>query len=491
MLAVSKKPCYFGSQVTAKLTVVNTASMKSKPKKMNPVFNFLRRNPPLVPREVKLISVHIPKTAGTAFRNLLKEVYGNKKVIRLDVPLGNKRVMVNETAWTDSRLPKEIEVVHGHFNAATLREQYEFPEDVKMITWLRNPVDRVISNYFYLEKRLKEELDEKGKGLNILSKMQCSLLEYARREINRNRQSKFLAGHQLRDFTFVGIQEHYDEDVSDLSKMLLWRKDVQPKKHNVTGSRIEVSEADRAEIASLNAEDMTLYAEGLQLRADRKQQMELELISIHIPKTAGTSFYQSLRKVYGPDLSSAFRRGNYQRMIDRYGTIKNGLNGNIRVIHGHLYYSEVAHLHKSSNAKIICWMREPVDRVISNFHFFKNNLTPPVRNLENYRLNVHRKNEDLLTYASSERTRNSMSKFLEGISLEDIFFIGFQESYEEDLRKLGKLLNWPEVYLTQLNVSNKRANKVLDITPEVRQELLELNAEDVALYQQAKAMRAQ
>ena len=142
-----------------------------------------------------------------------------------------------------------------------------------MITWLRDPVERVISNYFYLEKRLKEELEEERKGLNILSKMQRSLMEYAGAEINRNRISKFLNGAKIKDFTFVGIQEHYGEDLKTLAKILGW-KEFQELHHNQTGkTKRQISEEERAEIARLNPLDMTLYQEAMELRQEGIEQV--------------------------------------------------------------------------------------------------------------------------------------------------------------------------------------------------------------------------
>ncbi len=219
-------------------------------------------------QKLELISIHIPKTAGTSFRNILKEVYGENGVVRLDIPLYSQLVKINEQAYSSTKLPFGTRVVHGHFSLEQLKENFEIIDSVPIITWLRHPVDRVISNYYYLEKRLKEELQEEAKGLNILSKMQRSLPEYARDEINRNRQYKFLNGIDLEDFSFVGIQEHFSEDLISLSKQLDWPV-YEELKHNITGSKYQVSAEDRAEIAELNTKDMDLYEKAIELRKKR------------------------------------------------------------------------------------------------------------------------------------------------------------------------------------------------------------------------------
>ena len=221
-------------------------------------------------KHIELISVHIPKTAGTSFRNTLKAVYGEEAVVRLDVDvIGGKEILrVNQAAYTDKTLPKQARVIHGHFCPGELSDRFTLPQEHQIITWLRDPVDRVASNYYYLAKRLAEELDEVGKNLNILSKMQRTLLEYAEDELNRNRISKFLHGTPLEQLAFVGIQEYYTEDLQVLAKLLKWT-DFTEFKHNVTASKYEVSPEERAEIAALNDLDVKLYDAALKLRQNR------------------------------------------------------------------------------------------------------------------------------------------------------------------------------------------------------------------------------
>lgn len=449
------------------------------------------------PGNISLISVHIPKTAGTSFRRILKNEYGNERVARIDAPLGKGStsrkepiLRVNEVRREDCTIPARLEVIHGHFNIEQLGTMIELPPTAKRITWLRDPVERVISNYYYLRERLRAELNEAQKGLNILSKMQRSLIEYARAEKNRNRQSKFLAGTPLEDFDFVGIQEHYAEDVAALAKALAWTHEVNIPQYNHTSNKPKVGQEIRDEIASLNAEDVALYERGLALRAARTGKPKLELVSLHIPKTGGTSFYETLRRVYGPDVGIAWRRSHLARMTKRYGGILESLNGNIRVLHGHFYYPEIELLHRNSAAKIICWLRDPVERVASNYHFFRSNLVGPVRNKRNYELNKHRKDETLLEYAALAETQNRMSKFLAGIELDRLDFIGFQDRYEEDLTRLAELFDWSEVASFSLNVGTQGdPRKPYDLTPTERERILEWNAADVELYRKARQLR--
>jgi hypothetical protein len=230
------------------------------------MLDFLRKEKRIA-HKLKLVSVHIPKTAGTSFRNTLKEVYGTDQVVRLDVNLEDEVIRVNEQLWNRKKLSKEVQVVHGHFSPH-LFEKYFRSSPAPFVTWLRDPVERVISNYYYLEKRLKEELQEEKKGLNILSKMQRSLPEYVADPLNQNRIAKFLQGRSLDDFAFVGIQEYYADDLQQLGRILSW-KEVPHYHHNATGKSRAVGDALREEIIRCNQEDVALYKHALSLREKR------------------------------------------------------------------------------------------------------------------------------------------------------------------------------------------------------------------------------
>ena len=216
----------------------------------------------------EIISLHIPKTAGTSFRNILKSVYGDDQVVRFDI---NEKgiIRMNESIYNKSSLPY-VRVIHGHFVYKDLIKIFTLPENHKLITWVRDPVKRVISNFYYLESRLKELLDEENNNLNIISKLQKTLIEYSRAEINRNRQSKFLNGCHLEKFDFVGIHEFFEEEVIRLSKVLNWKNVPEILYHNKTQvNRPVITKEILDEIYALNMEDVRLYEEALKIRNNK------------------------------------------------------------------------------------------------------------------------------------------------------------------------------------------------------------------------------
>ena len=232
------------------------------------MFNQLfKRSTPPVRHKLELISIHIPKTAGTSFRNSLEGVYGKEEVIRLDIGLVRQEVRVWEALYDADQLPPRTKVVHGHFSYPLLTRHFEIDPSIPVITWLRDPVKRVVSNYLYLAKRLAEELKEEERGLNILKKMQRSLIEYASYEPSQNRMTRFLEGLDLERMAFVGLVESYDEDLAHLATRLDWT-DYPVFHYNQTGKNSgDISERELDLIRSLNQEDIRLYERAQELRA--------------------------------------------------------------------------------------------------------------------------------------------------------------------------------------------------------------------------------
>lgn len=212
---------------------------------------------------LSLVSLHIPKTAGTSFRQVLQSVYGDQ-LCKVDIR--NDQLFINNKLFVGDKLPSATNVIHGHFYYQQLSKAIALPADIRVVTWLRDPVERVISNYYYLSRRLAEELQEEQKGLNIRMKMQRSLLEFAASPFARNRMSKFLAGVTLEELFFVGIVEEYAADMARLRDRLRWPP-VEIAIENSTGAaRLEVDADTRAKIAALNTEDIALYEHALALR---------------------------------------------------------------------------------------------------------------------------------------------------------------------------------------------------------------------------------
>lgn len=214
---------------------------------------------------LEIISVHIPKTAGTSLRNMILQFYGNEKVCTHypDSPEVDGTRDINE----------DTKVVHGHFFIREYLQRY--PEiktsNVKKVAWLRHPITRLMSHYFY-NKKYPFSINQDMNKLN--------LVDYAQLPWKQNEMSKHLAGVELEDYYFIGIQEFFNEDLEDMQTLLGWSNIETNIYDNSSLSnqyyqliKETLSEAKVLDkIATLNAEDMELYEKALQIRAKRRQE---------------------------------------------------------------------------------------------------------------------------------------------------------------------------------------------------------------------------
>ncbi len=207
----------------------------------------------------------------------------------------------------------------------------------------------------------------------------------------------------------------------------------------------------------------------------------IEIISIHIPKTAGTAFYHVLKNQYGTKLSPSYKRKDILSLTSNSGYSLIQEAEKYSLLHGHFRFEEVVKLYENSNAKLITWVRDPVERLISNYHFFKHRLENPELNPEVFEKNKHRINENLLEYAQLDENRNRISWFIDESKIEAFFFIGIMEQFNSELMQLSKLLNWDQVeFPPMINISPK-THEI--ISNDLRKEIAVLNQKDIQLYQ--------
>lgn len=236
--------------------------------------NFFKRIIPPAATQPELISIHIPKTAGTSFVEILKEIYGYHSIGSLHIQSIAKSEELHIT-YQHKRIKRvdflaQTKVLHGHFHYQRIAEVINPPANTPIITWLRHPVARAVSAYYYADSIYRNELSETHPRLNILNTMKRNLLEFSENKGNRNLCSKYLNGTGLQDLHFVGVVEHFEEDMAYLAKLMGW-KNYQIPHLNSTSKRPPLPRHKYEAIQGWNQEDMELYEQALALRKSRKQ----------------------------------------------------------------------------------------------------------------------------------------------------------------------------------------------------------------------------
>jgi hypothetical protein len=211
---------------------------------------------------VEIISVHVPKTAGTTFLDILLKIYGHEKVLR-DYP-------PHETYSCRDPLPSHIKVVHGHFLPIKYHDQ---DAHAKRIVWLRHPLSRLASEYLFA-KKTKDDINP----VHIeIAKGKLSFLDFCMIPEMRNFMSYQLQGCRLDDFYFVGIQEFFLDDLAELKLKMRWPFFQFESLNKGTFSEFQAflksimaNKPLMNKVIQNNEEDMCLYQNALSLRGDRE-----------------------------------------------------------------------------------------------------------------------------------------------------------------------------------------------------------------------------
>ena len=199
-------------------------------------------------QEKSIIFVHIPKAAGSTLNKIIERQYEPKAIFSTKMALG-----VQESIAEFKKLPearkREIKVIHGHMDFGL--HEY-FPQTCTYITIIRDPVDRIISHYYfvlrtpqhylyqkvtskdmslkdYVTSRISTELDNGQtrvlSGVESIGFGQCSteMLESAKKNIREH-------------FAVVGLTERFDETLMLLKRAFGWKNHFYVKA-NVTKNR--------------------------------------------------------------------------------------------------------------------------------------------------------------------------------------------------------------------------------------------------------------
>jgi hypothetical protein len=227
-----------------------------------------------------LISLHLPKTAGTSFLALLETHYGDALVRDYgDRPLhcGALRRRVRAAAGglrnaLPSRRLRDAACIHGHF----LPLKYaRLPGRRHFVVWLRDPVERLASHYHYWNRSY--DRGDAGRLHRRVVEERWTLERFCLGPELRNIYSTFLWRFPLERFDFVGITERYDEDVHDFAARFLDREGTQPPPATVNaghrggvGSPWIEDPAFRARVEAHHARDVILYHRALALAERRR-----------------------------------------------------------------------------------------------------------------------------------------------------------------------------------------------------------------------------
>lgn len=259
------------------------------------------------PRDL-IIFEHIPKTAGSTIHTILWRVFFGERLFMTAIP-GQHRQRIEEL---HKRLHDPAHRIRAIISHAGFGLHTVLPADYRYVhfTFLRDPVDRVLSHYYYQIQ--KNELDAS-----------VTLEEFVRGDLSRscNVQTAFLGGlelkrniegltlsldlytdallekakENLRCHAAVGLTEHFDESLLLLKHAFHWKWSrifyTRQNVGHVRRKNIEVSDNTRRLIRRYNELDLELYRYAQDL-------FEQQLVQYLPNRTRDLRTFQQLNAVY-------------------------------------------------------------------------------------------------------------------------------------------------------------------------------------------------
>ena len=242
-----------------------------------------------------LIFLHLPKCAGTTLNRIIEWEYDPMRVFSID-PVLHLWSFQKLNRWSPKRL-ETMQVFKGHM---PLGIHKRLAQPSTYITFLRDPVERVMSGYYFMRNYRFHPHH------HWVSKL--TLEEFVQVSPNHNVQCKYISGRPFvgdfhagdcdeevlaaakenlnRYFSLVGITERFDEGLAILKIMYGWHISKYAK-FNVTKTRQAKKNLPAATvelIAERNKYDMALYEYALPIFEQTRQkygdevQKQLDLI---------------------------------------------------------------------------------------------------------------------------------------------------------------------------------------------------------------------
>ena len=212
----------------------------------------------------------------------------------------------------------------------------------------------------------------------------------------------------------------------------------------------------------------------------------VELIAVHVPKTAGATFQFILNQVYGCEhIYYDYLEGSRPRVYQ-----PTEIPSELRVIHGHFPIAKYDDFFP--NAKRIIWLRHPVHLLVSLYFYWLhlplvNDDHTIVGKIQTGRMGIDK-------FVEQPEARNILYQHTCGKNLSDFYFVGLQEFFLEDLAELKIMLDWPNFQSSyeNLNPSPKYHEDIQKAfaNPNLIDKLVENNQQDLVLYQEALIIRA-
>jgi hypothetical protein len=209
----------------------------------------------------KSIFLHMPKTAGSTLRNAFYSLFKENLVLDYnDTPINiekdivlsnlendrsfyyeNNKIRIRNDVGSYNLLDKEKIYeqdicIYGHFLPNKYYLDEVFLKNTKFFTFLRDPICRSISHYYFWKRNSHSSRNSIGFRKKVFYEM--NLEEFMTSEIICSFYQNYFYNFDYKNFNFVGITENFKEDFETLNKLFFSSKLIYPSKsYNVNNQK--------------------------------------------------------------------------------------------------------------------------------------------------------------------------------------------------------------------------------------------------------------
>ena len=215
-----------------------------------------------------LVSIHIPKTAGTTFGALLKNEFGPRLLLDYGDLVGYTdpeaialRAHRKAEVWSKrGDILANFDCIHGHFSADKYRG---FAPEVSFIAFFRHPYQQALSNYYFLLRNPQIE----HPAVKLFHEQQMTIQTFLSSKHSGNIQTDLLGNLPLDELAVIGITEQFGRSVALFNAIYARKLEAELRSNTNPGRAAEEYPVD-PEIMELvkrfREQDIDLYQHALE-----------------------------------------------------------------------------------------------------------------------------------------------------------------------------------------------------------------------------------
>ncbi len=232
-------------------------------------------------KNTTLIFIHVPKTAGTSFYELIEKNYDKKNRFVFNINKGKNPI----PKLLRTKKKSDIQIIYGH---GTFGLHEIFPL-AKYVTFVREPVAHTLSNYNYIRTRPHNALHKKVKQMTFkefilnMKAMHHDNQHYRQltNTLFRIENSEFynqsivpdftLLEHALNRVNYIYRHEEITMATQNLAQDFNWKYSELSRLNTSQKAEFEIDDQDIKKIKSVNYLDDYIYNRTQSLVTDTSQ----------------------------------------------------------------------------------------------------------------------------------------------------------------------------------------------------------------------------